>query len=390
MMDVDVKIVTRLFAAWSMGLAVVVIAGCSAGDVGVQPKIQSVDPIGTSKLQFAVGVATVNETSQGTVAHVLNTVETLRQPNGLSAVLFSTPYITGPPGFTGQPDPITGQQTTVISGSGPQLTCAQTTLGCAGGAFGYGFAPDNTVPGQQAPSFAGYSQPVVVGNQSLLQSISYYGGPPAFPKFNDGTYPAGFLGFSPGFVSFQPPAVAGTYKLDVVIPTGPTTSGTISTSANLTSTVGLAAIAPPSAFPDPANPGGLKIDLVVPAGVTETWVFVQDSGGCYPHSQGNSMNVQYYTVRTTQTGAQQLTVPPNLGPTDGSGSTPTICSALQNQQATGNPNAPGDTYTVFVAGFDYPAYGAAYPFNQQQTPAFTGPGGQVDVTLTQPVNFVYP
>jgi hypothetical protein len=384
------SVTARCLAAACFAASLTHLAGCSSADVGVEPAIGSVDPIKDSKLQFAVGVATINETSQNQVVSVFNTVETIRQPNGLSAVLFDTPYITGPQGFSGQPDPITGQQTTIISGSGPNIPCNKTVFACTGGAFGYGFAPDNTVPNQQAPSFLEFSQPIAVGAQDQLQSVPYYGGPPTFPVFNNGTYPAGFSGFSAGFNTFQTAPVLGLYTLDVVIPIGQGAFGKKTTTAMLTSLTPLPAMAAPSAFPDPANPGGLKIDIVVPAGVTETWVWIQDGGGCYPHTQGNSSNNQFYTVRTTQTGAQQLTVPPNLGPTNGSGSTPTICSALQNQQATGNPNATGDTYSVYAAGFDYPAFGAAYPFNQQQTPSFIGANGQVDVTLTQPVSFVYP
>ena len=370
--------------------ASVSLAGCGSGNVGVEPAIGSVDPVATSKLQFAVGVATINDVAHGQVVEVLNTVETLRQRDGLSAVLYSIPFITGPQHFKGQPDPLFGQQTNIISGSGPKTPCDKTTLQCMGGAFGYGFAPDNTVPGRQAPSFAQYEQPVAVGNQDLLPILPYYGGEPAFPTFNNGTYPAGFQGYSPGFVSFQPIAVLGTYQLDVDIPTGPGTFGKKTAQAVLTTVSGLPPMQALTAFPDPSNPGGLKIDVVVPAGVAETWVFVQDSGGCYPHSQGNSTNVQYYTVVTTQTGSQQLTLPPALGPTNGSGSTPTICSAQDNRQATGNPNAPGDTYTVYAAGFDYSPMSAAYPFDLQQTPDFVGPNGQVDVTLSPAASFVYP
>lgn len=382
--------IRRLAGMACIAFACVEFSACGSGDVGVEPAINAVNPIATSKLQFAVGVATAYNATTHQTFFGLNSVETLRQPNGLSAVLDDTPYITGPPGFVGQPDPILGGPTRIMSGSAPGIACNKTVFGCTGGAFGYGFAPVNTQPGQLAPSFAQYFQPVAVGNQNTLSLLPYYSGPPAFPQFNNGTFPAGFLGYPPGFVAYQTAPVAGSYSLDVVIPTGPTTSGKISTTATLNSVTGLPLMQPPQAFPDPANPGGLIIDIVVPSGVTETWVWVEDSGGCYPHSQGNSQNEQFYTVRTTQTGAQQVTVPPNLGPTNGSGSTPTICSAAQNQLATGNPNAPGDTYTVYAAGFDYPAFGAAYPFNLSQTPPIVGVSGQDDVTLTQPARFTYP
>jgi hypothetical protein len=371
-------------------LSAAILAGCASGDVGVQPGITPVDPIANSKLQFAVGVATINETSQNRIFYGLNTVETLRQPNGLSAVLDDTPYITGPPGFVGQKDPITGNPTTILSGSGPGIACNATTFGCAGGAFGYGFAPDNTLPGSQNVSFSLFLIPMAVGSSDQITTAGYYSGPPAFPQFNNGTYPAGFQGYSPGFVDFQSAPVVGSYRLDVVIPTGPTTSGTISATAQLNSITGLPVIQTPVPFPDPNGDGGLKVDIIVPAGISETWVWIQDQGGaCHPPVQGNSTGTQYYTIEMAQTGPQQLTLPPNLGPTSGSGSSPSICSAAANQAATGNPNAPGDTYGVYAVGFDYPAIEAAYPYNLSQTPTIVGPAGQVDITATEPAYFVY-
>jgi len=163
-MDLRPIRIVRSAVRASVLAAVVIASGCGSGNVGVEPAIGSVNPIADSKLQFAVGVATINDVAHSKVVETLNTVETLRQPDGLSAVLYSIPYITGPPGFIGQPDPILGNPTTIISGSGPKIPCNKTTLQCTGGAFGYGFAPDNTVPGQQAVSFAEYFQPVAVGN----------------------------------------------------------------------------------------------------------------------------------------------------------------------------------------------------------------------------------
>ncbi|HXW75900.1 MAG TPA: hypothetical protein VEJ20_00665 [Candidatus Eremiobacteraceae bacterium] len=371
-------------------IAAIAVVGCTSGAVGEQPDIQITNVVANSKLQFAVGTATINAPSIPLTFIGLNAVETLRQPNGLSAVLLDTPYITGPPAFVGQANPITDTPSNVISGSGPGISCALTTFGCGGGAFGYGFANENTLSTSSSLSFQLFSLPIAVGGSNEIPNAPYYSGPPAFPQFNNGSYPAGFLGYSPGFTAFQTPPVLGSYQLSVVIPTSGTTSVTINQNATLNTTTPLPVMQQPQAFPDPNNPGGLLIDVVVPAGVTETWVWIEDAGQCYPHSSGNSLGEQYYTVRTTQSGAQQLALPPNLGPTNGSGTTPTICSAAQNQAATGNPNATGDIYRVYAAGFDYPAYSAAYPFNNQQTPAFVGANGQVDVTLTEPENFQYP
>ncbi len=59
----------------------------------------SFDPAATSKLQFAVGVATIAFNGGKSVAYGLNTVETLRQSNGLSGTLYNQPMIIGPSSF---------------------------------------------------------------------------------------------------------------------------------------------------------------------------------------------------------------------------------------------------------------------------------------------------
>ena len=56
-----------------------------------EPPVTSYDPAATSKMQFAVGVATIASNGGQSVAYGLNVVETLRQSNGLSGVLYSQP-----------------------------------------------------------------------------------------------------------------------------------------------------------------------------------------------------------------------------------------------------------------------------------------------------------
>jgi hypothetical protein len=67
------------------------LAGCSGGGSNGIPKISSVNPISTGKLQIAVGTANLYGTVSG-----LNVVSTYRQAGGLSNVTVDTPTITGP------------------------------------------------------------------------------------------------------------------------------------------------------------------------------------------------------------------------------------------------------------------------------------------------------
>jgi hypothetical protein len=66
-----------------------------------------------------------------------------------------------------------------------------------------------------------------------------------------------------------------------------------------------------------------------------------------------------------------------LGPLTQSGQkTPTIC--------------PGETYEIYSAGTDYPAYEASYPQNLQQLPLVTGNNGQADVSTSDLLIAAYP
>jgi hypothetical protein len=356
----------------------VLLAACTSGQVGVQPATTVFNPADNT-LQFAVGIATL----QGGAVTGLNTVETFRQTNGLSGVLVDTPKITGPYNFLGET--VNGGEANYISGTPLGGDCTATTFGCSGGAFGYGIAPDNLIGSTQV--YAQYFQPLF-HDRNGLNTLLYYGGPPAWPQVTDGTYPVGFIGFSPGFLTFDTPPVLGSYNLSLRIPTGLQGHVDVSATATLHSLTALQALGPLAPFADPANPGGLKIDLTVPAGVVEEWVFVADFGQCYPQTTLGTSQA-FFTVRTTQVGPQELTIPPNLGPRTGSTLTHTICTAADNQAASGNPNATGDNYSIYAVGFDYPAYAAAYPLNKSDAPPITGPNGQADVTLSSAQSFTY-
>ncbi len=395
---------TRLFRYVAASLLGGLLAACTSGQTQVVP-VTAVNPLTYSTLQFAVGTANIGITA--TIG--LNTVVTFRQTaNGaLDATLLNQPIITGPPGFvnTGSSTvggtaavpgcaPGVGVQTTtgvaqplgagtdsgmaVISGSPQPLPAGSlaicTTFGIQGGAFGYGFQPANSTTGAGV-SFGRYSLPLYTG--AII--VPYIGGPPQFPQVRDGTFPTGFQGYPMGFTDFNLAPVAGTYSLQVIVPTGfvPNTTtptfGTVTASATLATTVPLPAFPTPTFVPDGA--GGGTINATVPAGVTEAYLIVLDRDGiCYPGTQSAPA---YYTIRTTTTGAQALVLPANLGPTGpGQPSTRTICS--------------GDRYRVYGVGFDYPANGAAYPFSTSPNPTIVGANGQADVTTSALRNGAYP
>ncbi len=67
------------------------LGGCGNGGAS-EPPITSFDPAATSKLQFAVGVATIAYNGGQSVAYGLNTVATLRQSDGLSGTLYNIPH----------------------------------------------------------------------------------------------------------------------------------------------------------------------------------------------------------------------------------------------------------------------------------------------------------
>jgi len=372
-----VKAAIQLVA--SLGL-IAALAACTSGQVGVQPATTVVNPA-NSTLDFAVGTATLQTSGAPVIG--LNVVETFRQSNGLSGALVDTPKITGPYNFVGET--VNGGNANYISGTPPGGDCNATTFGCTGGAFGYGIAPDNLIGPTQ--SFAQYSQPLL-HDRNGLNTLLYYGGPPAWPQVTNGTYPTGFVGFSPGFLTFDAAPVLGSYDLTLQIPTGLHSHVEVSKVAQLTSLTALPVLIPLQPFADPDNPGGLKIDVNVPVGLSEEWVFVSDFGQCYPQTTLGTSQA-FFTVRSTQAGIQELTLPPDLGPSTGQKTTHTICTAADNQAATGNPNATGDRYSIYAAGFDYPAYAAAYPQSNAVSPPITGPNGQADVTLSSVQQFTY-
>ncbi len=362
----------RKFSLVALSVAVA-LGGCStSGNTGVPPTQQTAD-LSQNKLQFAVGTANI----AGTLG--LNTVVTYRQPNGQDGTLLNTPKITGPftnTGTAAQAGADAGTNT--ISGS-PQPTvgtaASPSTFGSSGGAFAYGFQPDNSTTGGGV-SFARYTLPFYPQTTApATPTATYIGGPPAYPNVRDATYPAGFAGYPMGFTDFRLTPGVGAYTLALTVPTGfdaagKATSTTVTASGTLSTTAPLPLFATPTFTPATSGgafTGGGTIGVTVPTGVSEALIVLQDTtGSCYPGSNGAPA---YFTFLTKTSGAQTITVPPNLGPTFGpQTSTSTLCK--------------GDSYRLYAVGFNYPAFESGPPNSSSPTPVISGANGQADITTS--------
>lgn len=339
-------------------LAGALLAGCSTNGSANIPGVTQVN-LNQNKLQFAVGTANFNGTTD------LNTVVTFRQPNGLSAVLVDTPTITGPAGFTVPNVSSAGTDagTNHISGSPQQFpSTLKTTFGTAGGAFSYGFGPFNNAQ-LGAALYPGY--PPLYQEPLYAPSLPYVGGPPAYPFFNDGTYPAGFEGYSQGFTAFATPPVAGSYSLSVLVPANNATPQTFTAAAALSNLTPLATIAAPTFTGDGAGGGSGTVTVPADPRIVETMVYVADE------NQGT-----FFTYGPIAgTGAQAYTIGDNLGP----------CGSPKCETIAGKSTptfAAGDTLDVYAVSYDYPAFEASPPKNTSQTPAIIGAGGQADLTAS--------
>jgi len=395
------------FLAAALSAAALLVAALSAcGNGGAsEPPQTSYDPAATSRLQFAVGVATIASNNGQKIAYGLNEVETLRQSNGLSGTLYNVPMIIGPTSFDVLISTQTGNQ---VVDAGNDLGTNHITWGTlnqerwtgpprqvkepSSGAFGYGLCPCNSDGGPingTSPLFTAYNLPIYGDNDEL-----WYGGPPAFPAAGPSVRALGWLGYSLGFTDFAVAPVIGTYHLYAAVPPAyntpqnPTPSpnpngtptpapGILAQGAQLTALAPLPVFETPSFVPD--RKGGGTIALVVPAGAREAMAVVRAIGGsgkgiaCLQSHASDA----FYTVVTYQAGTQNLTLADDLGPLTQSGQkTATICSK--------------QSYQIFAAGTDYPAYEASYPQNLSQFPLIKAPSGQADVTTSDALRAQYP
>jgi hypothetical protein len=387
------KLVTCLFIAAAL-------VACSDGSAS-EPTVRSYD---SSRLQLAVGVATLSFNRGKQVAYGLNVVETLRQKDGLSGTLYNVPMVIGPTSF----DVLTSTETgSNVQYAGADFGTNHITWGTLNqsqwtgpprgfkasttGAFGYGLCPCNSDSGPVngfTPLFQAFFLPIY-GNDEAR----WYGGPPAFPAAGPTLRAMGWEGYSLGFSDFAVQPVVGTYHFYAAVPPAydtpqnPTPSpgpngtatpapGILAAGAQLSNLHGLAAFATPSFTAD--GKGGGTIRINVPHDVTEAMAVVRAEGGsgvgiCVQSHESDA----FYTVVTHRAGAQGLALGDDLGPLTQSGQkTPSLC--------------PRSTYQIYAAGMDYPAYESSYPQNLAQFPLIQGAGGQADVTTSDVDTGKYP
>ena len=398
------KINASLACGFALVAFVALLAGCGNGGAS-EPPVTSYDPAATSKLQFAVGIATIASNGGQSVAYGLNVVETLRQKDGLSGTLYNVPMIIGPSSFNVLISTQTGNQ---VQSAGSDLGTNHITWGTlnqsqwtgaprgqkksTSGAFGYGMCPCNSDSGPGngfTPLFQAYNLPVYGSNEEL-----WYGGPPAFPGAGPSVRALGWLGYSLGFTDFAVNPVIGAYHLYAAVPPAydtpqnPTPSpnpdgsptpppGILAAGAQLTNLTPLPAFSTPAFHP--SGKGGGTITATVPAGATEAMLVVRAVGGSGQAAcvQASHETDAFYTVIAHGAGKQSLNLADNLGPLTQSGKkTPTIC--------------PRGLYEVYAVGTDYPAYEASYPKNLSQLPLIKGPNGQADVTTSDLFTGTYP
>lgn len=352
----------KLLNGLGAAAGIAILSACTSGQAGIEPPHTAVDVAATTALQFRVGTALY---SNGQT--YLNTVVTFRQANGLSGTLYNTPTITGPAGFVVPSVTSAGTDagTNHISGTPPTqpgTSAVPTTFGQTGGAFAYGFAPANST----TTGVAKYPQ----GNFAYVYTQPIYGsgkrafvlGPPAVPDFHNGTFPSGFLGYDSGFIMFAAAPVAGTYSLQVAVPSNTIgqNAAVLNASGTLTSIAPLPAEAPP-VITSTGNGGATFTVAPAPAGVTHQVLYITNGNGptVYSFDAGAAGGV--------------FTLSPTSGPKD----------------ANGNPSAPfatGDPINAVVVGADYDIVGNAPPINTQEAPALPA---QTDITVSTAAKLTY-
>jgi hypothetical protein len=402
-----VKSINRAIAVAAVAA---LLTGCGGGsNGGASPTVTQAN-LTNDKLQLVVGTA-FNE-ADGTTG--LNVVATFRQSNGLSAVDADEPSITGPSGFTvpagfpGAYGAVNNDDGTATISSSPQVNVNQTptstTLGTFTGVFSYGLAPLNSdnyeayyVPGDpnaypgngftysnyDANGYPFFLEPFGPPASSDDSSI-FLEGPPAVPFFNNGLAASGFAGYSPGFTAFEITPVAGTYTMNIKVPTTNGASPSFTATATLSTTT--SPLTPPVIGSATPTTGGLTGTVTIGAGAVETLVFITDYRFAINPNTGNPYvsATYYYTVEVTGTGSQTWTLPGTLGPCSGSGcqnGASTQTASLTLGDPTASTPVPPDDYTVQAISFDYSALEDGPPGNTSQTPTIAGTSGQADLSI---------
>ena len=365
-----------LFAA--AGIAI--LTGCGGNYDSLITSTTKIDVQDNSVLEFRVGTALFPDGTTG-----LNTVVSFRSSTGTSAATTDTPTITGPAGFVVPDNPQTDPSaaakntdvgTNTIRGT-PGGSSAITTFGTAGGAFAYGFedvnqvfgtnsfaefvsnVADNTalyqdtdstivvgsgkgnVQGVIGPKVLGaaklgaignaYPMPMYAPEQSRLPFLL---GPPAVLNFHTGNFSSLFLGYDSGFTAFAATPVAGTYTLQVAVPsTTQQNSASFTQSATLATGPRWARSRRPSSVNSTGDGGATFTVAAPPAGVTNQLLYVVDVSAttAYPDHVHLRRPDRRRRVHVNATSG-----PVPVGATTG-----------------GPPFATGDSVFAYVVGSDY-------------------------------------
>lgn len=398
--------------------AAALLSACSGSAVqqSIEPAIATpVSPTTQTVLKLAVGTANIAG------VHGLNTIESFRQSTGAStgaSILLNAPTITGPAGFVvpsttdaggdGGTAHISGAIQTSLTNPPPATTFNPTSTSnpnvpAASIASAYGFLPSASSNSQQVPNLIPAPMPYYAAADATLTQFEYIGGPPAFTppghtSTQDGTFtvnngPGSYPGYTLGFNDFVAAPVAGTYALNVVIPTGLSTSG-VESYGNVKATATLALTFLPTWTTAPTfTPDGTGGGTITPGyggggGVTEEFVELVNTGVTSSGSNaGNTCSHSgsgpfYYTFKIAP-GQATVAVPDNIGPAKPGVTQPhTLCTAAENTAANGVATL-GDGWAVYGFAVDYPLSESSFPNSTGVvSPTIAGSNGQADIATS--------
>ncbi len=421
-------------------LAAASLASCSGS--GTSPQSVTVQSPLSGVLKMAVGTANIYGDSPAVATTGTNVVVTFRQPSGGTepggtAALVNSPTLSGPwtlPAAVAVSSPLFGA--TILNGptaaeagtntitstvqqnpGTPTSAIPNSSFGDSTGVTGLGLEPFNytatggTSTGGSSVNFGApdsyvpYYVPVYdAAGSNDANRARPWGGPPAFDPDKNGKgtrdgsgFPSAVVGVEEGIDVFQGTGpTAGTYTLAVNVPTGQSTNGNASTTAALSSTALLPAVSFPG-LPALDGKGGGTFALTLPAGVTEAYIQIRDLGPTTTDATScngaTAAAPVYYTLFANASGL--YTLPDTDGPGLPTSTNPSLCNATQNAAVstlmTGDPAPDGDSFSVQIYGFDYPAYEASYPRSTgNPNPTLAGPSGQSDISISSMATFTQP
>ena len=342
------------------------------------------------------------------VAYGLNTVETLRQKDGLSGDALQRAEIIGPSSFnvltsteTGsevqsagcrsrhQPHHVGNAQSVTVDRAAARPQSFDT------GAFGYGLCPCNSDSGP-GNGFTPLFQSVQLADLRHQRSRSATAGRRPTRPEGPSVVALGWEGYSLGFTDFAVAPVIGAYHMYAAVPPAydtpqnPTPEPWAQRYADACSRhLGRGRAAHESdaaaAVCDPDFRSGRQgrrhgQSGRAGGGAPRRWSRCarwKTAATPVPRAWRRTPATAITRSIAHASGAQQLVLPDNLGELTQSGQkTASIC--------------PEATYEVYAAAVDYPAYEASYPSNLGQFPTIRGTKGQADVSTSDLLNGQYP